>query len=109
MARGCHAAGYRLAGADLDRICCRHLYGADRMLTAWPASDRCVVLAVGPHDSSTVDVYDQLLTALDLGVPDAERSKPPCCDPAGEPPADAVRAEEIAVAVDRAARAARRT
>ncbi len=37
MARGCEEAGYRLAGAPLDHICCRHLYGNDRMLTAWPA------------------------------------------------------------------------
>jgi hypothetical protein len=29
---GCVAAGYRLAGEDLDRICCQHLYARDRML-----------------------------------------------------------------------------
>lgn len=31
MARGCEEAGYRLAGTPLDHICCRHLYGTDRM------------------------------------------------------------------------------
>lgn len=29
-ARGCAVAGYRLAVAVLDHVCCRHLYGDDR-------------------------------------------------------------------------------
>jgi len=39
------------------------------MLTAWPGVDHAVVLAVGPHDRSSTDVYDILLRALDLVVP----------------------------------------
>jgi hypothetical protein len=54
---GCEAAGYRLADAQLDHVCCRHLYGSDRMLTVWPAEDHAVVIAVGSHDQSTEDVY----------------------------------------------------
>lgn len=99
MARGCEEAGYRLAGAPLDHVWCRHLYGNDRMLTAWPASDHAVVLAVGPHDRSAQDVYELLLAAVAVVVPDEARTKPPCCDELGEPPADAALAEILAAAV----------
>ncbi len=99
MARGCEEAGYRLAGAPLDHICCRHLYGNDRMLTAWPASHHAVILTVGPHDRSAQDVYELLLAAVAVEVPDQERTKPPCCDELGEPPADAALAEALAAAV----------
>lgn len=99
MASGCHEAGYRLAGAVLDHVCCRHLYGTDRMLTAWPTSHRVVILAVGPHNRSALDVYALLLDALAVEVPADERSKPPCCDELGEPPANARLAEALAEAV----------
>lgn len=108
MARGCAAAGYRLAGQALDHVCCRHLRAEDRMLTVWPALDHAVVIAVGPHDCSVTDVYDGLLAALAIVVPIAERSKPPCCDEAGEPPADRDRAVAIADAVDALGRGRRR-
>lgn len=64
--RGCEAAGYRLAGAQMDHVCARHLYGDDRMLTAWPAEDHAVVVAVGRHDQSSEDVYTVLLMHLGL-------------------------------------------
>ena len=69
------------------------------MLTAWPAPDRVVILAVGPHDRSAADVYALLLHALAVEVPAEERTKPPCCDELGEPPADAAVAEALAAAV----------
>lgn len=72
------AAGYRLAGEVLDHVCCRHLYGVDRMLTVWPAIDHAVVIAVGHHDESAQDVYAALLEALELDVLADEREKPPC-------------------------------
>lgn len=99
LAQGCHEAGYRLAGAPLDHVCCRHLYGTDRMLTVWPAPDHVVILAVGPHDRSAVDIYALLLDALAVEVPEIERTKPPCCDELGEPPADPRIAEALAAAV----------
>jgi hypothetical protein len=55
----------------LDHICCRHLYGQDRMLIAWRTKDQAVVLAVGPHDRSVNDVYGLLLAALRLDLADA--------------------------------------
>ena len=100
MARGCEAAGYRLAGAALDHLCARHLYGSDRMITAWLADDHAVVIAIGPHDQSAVDVYTLLLNALGIDLPDSERSTPPCCDGDGHPPADQEAAESISDAVD---------
>ena len=99
MARGCQEAGYRLAGAPLDHVCCRHLYGNDRILTAWPAADSVVILAVGPHDRSAQDIYELLLAAIEVAVPAQERSKPPCCDELGEPPADVALAQALALAV----------
>ncbi|HVA61750.1 MAG TPA: hypothetical protein VNG13_14625 [Mycobacteriales bacterium] len=100
MRQGCRAAGYRLTGAELEHVCCRHLYGSDRMLTAWPASDHAVILAIGPHDRSVADVYDLLLAALAIDVPIDERTKPPCCDELGEPPRDHAVADVLADALE---------
>ena len=106
--RGCLAAGYRLAGAVLDHVCCRHLYGEDRMLVAWTADDHAVVVAVGRHDESSEDVYAVLLGALGLEVSEDERDKPPCCDEESRPPADPDVATDIADALERRGRARRR-
>lgn len=102
------AAGYRLAGAVLDHICSRHLYGDDRMLIAWPANDRAIVIAIGPHDQSTDDVYDVLLDHLGLEAVETEREKPPCCDHEGRPPADPNVASDIVDAIECHCRARRR-
>lgn len=98
----------RLAGAVLERLCCRHLYAADRMIVAWPAADHAVVLAIGPHDGSYNDVYGMLLVALDRDIPGEERAKPPCCDDEGLPPVDPDSASEIADALKQVERARRR-
>lgn len=58
-----------------------------------------MILAVGPHERSAQDVYELLLAAVAVDVPDQERTKPPCCDELGEPPADAALAEALAAAV----------
>jgi hypothetical protein len=102
------AAGYRLAGEALGHVCCRHLYGDDRMLTVWPSNDDPIVILVAPHDRASGDVYAQLLEALNLAVPVDEREKPPCCDQAGHSPAAKDVATEIADAIERRARALRR-
>ena len=78
------------------------------MLTAWPADDEVIVLAIARHDSTDEDIYATLLAALDLAVPDDERQKPPCCDDEGNPPADEAIAQEIADALTRQARSRRR-
>ncbi len=99
------AAGYRLAGAVLDHICSRHLYGDDRMLVVWPGDDHAVVIAIGRHDESSDDVYAVLLDHLGHEVEEAEREKPPCCDEEGRPPADSSVATDIVDAVERRRRA----
>lgn len=38
------------------------------------------MIAIGPHDETTDDVYATLLDALELEVSAEERQKPPCCD-----------------------------
>lgn len=78
------------------------------MLTVWPTEDQAVVVLVGPHTATAGDVYDQLLEALGIDVPDEERTKPSCCDDEGEPPADEKGATELADAVERSGRRARR-
>lgn len=93
----------------VDQVCCRHLYGEDRMLVAWPAKDQAIVVLVGPHDGSIADVYGQLLAALAITAPEEDREKPQCCDDEGDPPADAGVASDIADAVERWARRRRRT
>jgi hypothetical protein len=102
------AAARPQPSATLDHVCSRHLYGADRMLTAWPADDEVIVLAIARHDTSAEDVYATLLAALDLAVPDEERQKPPCCDDEGNPPANEATALEIADALTRHRRRSRR-
>jgi hypothetical protein len=106
--RGCEAAGYRLAGEELDRICCRHLYASDRLLTVWPGSDEAVVMLIGPHGGAVGDVYADLLHALGIDVPADERSKPSCCDEEGVPPVDAAAAHAICDALERSTRRGRR-
>jgi hypothetical protein len=92
----------------LDHVCCRHLYGTDRVLTVWPAADRAVVIAVGRHDESAQDVYSSLLDALELDVPADEREKPPCCDDEGLPPADEEIATSVSEAIEHRTRSRRR-
>lgn len=78
------------------------------MLTAWPADDEVIVLAIARHDTTAENVYATLLAALDLDVPEEERQKPPCCDDKGNPPADEAVALEIVDALTRHARSRRR-
>lgn len=85
-------------------MCCRHLYGNDRLLVAWPAADHAVVLLAGPHNTKADDIYDQLLEAVGIEAPDDERAKPACCDEDGSPPVDEEAATEVADAVGRTAR-----
>ena len=89
-------------------MCCRHLYGDDRLLTAWRARDHAVVLLVGPHSSRSSDIYSRLVGALNMEMPGEERAKPPCCEPGEAPPADAATVEQIVSAVEGFTRPRRR-
>jgi hypothetical protein len=85
--RGCAAAGVRLAGQELSAICRLDLYGAWRLLTVFESPDTCVLLLVAEH-SRTSDPYHLLYEALGINAPKEPRTKPTCCDPAGQPPID---------------------
>ena len=70
------------------------------MLTAWSAHDEAVILLVGPHDRTPLDVYDQLLSALGLQQTEAERTKPSCCEEDLLPPIDGDLSSSIVGAVE---------
>ncbi len=97
-----------MSGSVLDHVCCRHLYGADRLLTVWHGEDHATVISIGPHDETVDDVYAALLEALELEIPGDERQKLPCCDEEGQPPSDEQVAVLISEAIDRLARRTRR-
>jgi hypothetical protein len=78
------------------------------MLTAWLANDHACVLAIGPHDQSASNIYDLLLQALGVTVPEDERTKPSCCDEHGLAPANPHIASAIVDAVENLARQRRR-
>lgn len=88
--RGCAAAGYRLSGAAVERICSLKLRDNWRMLVFFPAEDEVAILLVGPHDRENpgLDVYTRLYELLSIEVPDEEHRRPPCCAD-GQPPVDA--------------------
>jgi len=77
--RGCAAAGVRLAGPGLSAICRLDLYGAWRLLTAFEATDRCIVLLVAEH-TRAANPYQLLYDALGVSEPQEPRTKPTCCD-----------------------------
>jgi mRNA-degrading endonuclease RelE of RelBE toxin-antitoxin system len=89
-AEGCKAGDYRLTGEGADHICAMHLYGRYRLLIGFPDDRQVVVLLVGEHktDDPDLDVYRSLYRLLDLPEPTTKRTKPPCCDEAGQGPVD---------------------
>lgn len=85
---GCAALTYRLTGHSVDRLCVYHLVGELRVIVAFQARERAVVLLVGPHVDSDpgIDVYAQLYDLLQISIPQGRRDKPPCCGADGRPP-----------------------
>jgi hypothetical protein len=53
------------------------------LLTAWPALEHAVILAVGPHGGSALDIYGLLLTAVAVEVPVERAEQATCCDETG--------------------------
>ncbi len=60
---GCDAAGYRLAGEGLDKLCAIHLWGRWRLVLAFPEVDVALVVDVGEHldNDRSRDVYTTLV------------------------------------------------
>lgn len=80
-------------------MCCSSLCGNDRLLAAWPAPEHAVILAVGPHDRSALDLYQMLLAALSVDVPCRTAEQATVLRRTAPPPADAQLAEALAAAV----------
>jgi hypothetical protein len=93
---GCDAAGYRLSGEGVDRLCVVHLWGEWRLLLAFPEPEVAVIIDVGEHlaQNPSRDIYQRLYQAIAMDPPDAVRDKPPCCDETG-PPADTADVDRL--------------
>jgi hypothetical protein len=102
--RGCAALSYRVTGpVPLERLCVKHLRGADRVIVAFEGIERAWVLLVGAHrdDDPRRDFYEELYRLAGTRPPsDQRRRKPPCCEEANRPPA--IDEATIAELVDRA-------
>lgn len=85
--RGCAAAGVRLAGVSVSSVCRLDLYGTWRLLTCFESPQRCILLLVAEHSRSE-NPYRLLYEVLGIAAPDEPRTKPACCDAAGQPPID---------------------
>jgi hypothetical protein len=99
--RGCKAAGYRLRGDTVDRLCCKHLSDTTRAVVAFESPTSATIVLLGKHDSSNpaVDVYTALYRLAGIDIPDGPRTKPSCCDDAGFPPDAGSVAEELVARV----------
>ena len=88
---GCDAAGYRLSGDALDKLCVIHLWGRWRLVLAFPEPGVAAVVDIGEHidHDRRRDVYARLYEALDVDPPAEPRDKPPCCDESGPPVSEA--------------------
>jgi hypothetical protein len=77
----------RLAGTSISSVCRVDLYAAWRLLTCFESPDRCILLLVAEHTRSE-NPYRLLYEILGIAEPDEPRTKPGCCDVAGQPPID---------------------
>ena len=109
---GCAALAYRLTGpVPLSRLCVKHLRAALRVVVAFESPQRACVLLVGPHNAADpgLDVYAELYELLGTAPPEgASRSKPPCCDDGGQPPALGDDLADLVISAARQRRTRRR-
>ncbi len=85
---GCRAADYALSGPPpWPHLCAVHFDGW-RVVVAFPAQDEVAIMKIAPHDPAS-DPYREIADELGIPVSTEPRTKPPCCDPDGEPPVDA--------------------
>jgi hypothetical protein len=94
---GCRAADYALSGPPpWPHLCAIHFDGW-RVVVAFPAEDEVAVIKIARHDA-TSDPYREIADDLGLPVSTEPRTKPPCCDPDGEPPVDRQIVEDVQAA-----------
>lgn len=84
---GCRAADYALSGPPpWPHLCAVHFDGW-RVVVGFPAEDEVAVIKIARHDAAS-DPYREIADDLGLPASTEPRTKPPCCDPEGEPPID---------------------
>lgn len=94
---GCRAADYALSGPPpWPHLCAVHFNGW-RIVVAFPAEDEVAIVKIARHDASG-DPYREIADDLGLPVSTEPRTKPPCCDPDGEPPVDPQLVENVQAA-----------
>jgi hypothetical protein len=104
---GCRAAAYALSGPPpWPHLCAVHFDGW-RVVVAFPADDEVTIVKIAKHDPDT-DPYRELAGELELPISTAERTKPPCCDPDGEPPVNPQLVEDVSAAFKALTRRQRR-
>lgn len=64
-------------------------------------------MKIAPHEAHR-DPYREIAEELGVPISTAPRTKPPCCDPDGEPPVDAQLVADLQAAFDALTRRERR-
>jgi hypothetical protein len=67
------------------------------VVVAFPAEDEATIIKIARHDAAS-DPYREIADDLGLPVSAEPRTKPPCCNPEGEPPVDPQIVEDVQVA-----------
>ena len=94
---GCRAADYALSGPPpWPHLCAVHFDGW-RLVVAFPAEDEVAIVKIARHDPGS-DPYREIADDLGISVSTEPRTKPPCCEPDGEPPVDAKVVEDVRAA-----------
>jgi hypothetical protein len=100
---GCRAADYALSGdPPWPHLCAVHFDGW-RVIVAFPTAGEVAILKIAPHDAAN-DPYREIAEELGVQVSTAARTKPPCCDPAGDPPDDQAILDQLDAAFGRLTR-----
>ncbi len=85
---GCRAADYALScPPPWPHLCAIHFAGW-RVVVAFPSEDEVTIVKIARHDPSS-DPYREIADDLGIAVSTVPRTKPPCCEPNGDPPVDA--------------------
>lgn len=94
---GCRAADYALSGPPpWPHLCAVHFDGW-RVVVAFPAEHEVTIVKIARHDRSS-DPYREIADDLGIAVSTVPRTKPPCCEPDGDPPVDPELVEDVQVA-----------
>ncbi len=104
---GCRAADYALSGdPPWPHLCAVHFEGW-RVIIAFPTAEEVAILKIAPHNPAN-DPYREIAEELGVPVSTAPRTKPPCCDPAGNPPVDPTILDQLDAAFGRLTRGEQR-